>query len=390
MHVAFCYACFRLVVCLAASASSADGMSVTDCLMPDYDHVAFLQGQTSISRHAPVERKVVLSQGVQQDKMNKFGDHMWLLAIPISLVGSTATVSGLLVQKMSHIPDEQQDGETKSGMFYFLDRMWIGGFALFVTGNLICWMALGMAPNSVLSCFNSWNVIFTFLIAPRWFPKCFTKAISSKSMYCAAFLVVGCCWVAVAGPRSYRLRTVEHLRLLFTYPAFHWCCVVVGIAYVASLARYCLHLVRVKNWDPLATAQISGVASTSAAYAVIFSKCTSSLVQTSFASHHNEVKQDFFIYLVLTAIFGALQIHFLNVALHHGEAAFVVPIYESSSMAMQIVVGGMLFQEYAHFTFAQHMVFWPGVVVVLIAVVALCRFAMDENEQEEKLVETER
>merc|ERR1719235_2443037 len=110
---------------------------------------------------------------------------------------------------MSQLPDDvKEEGEVeptkeRSGL-YFLNKMWICGFILFGAGNLTTWAALGLAPNSVLSCFNSWNIIFTFTIAPSWFPKCFDKPASSRSKYCAFILVIGCCWVAITGPRSYR------------------------------------------------------------------------------------------------------------------------------------------------------------------------------------------
>lgn len=328
------------------------------------------------------------------DKAATSTNYMWLLGIPIALLGSTMTVTGMLVQRMSQMPQnaattdvnedaEKHEADAPSDFFYFLNRMWIGGFLLFAAGNMITWISLSMAPNSVLSCFNSWNIIFTLVFAPSLFPSCFPHEITRRTKFVAAMLVLGCCWVAIAGPRSYRLRTIGSLNLLFSYPAFQVCSATLGIVYIASVLRYSSVLWKVADWDTFSVAQIAGIGAISAAYAVIFSKCTSTLVSVSISSGVSQIKNTFFVYAILTFVCGLSQIHFLNVALKKGLPAFVVPCYETSAMALQIVVGGMLFQEYAQFSLFRHLVFWPGVLTVVVGVLLLCKFAEEDRAEAE-------
>lgn len=266
-------------------------------------------------------------------------------------------------------------------MFYCIKPKWIGGLLLFAAGNVLTFVALGMAPNSVLSCFNSWNIILTMVIAPWWF----NEVVSRRTKYCAAVLVVGCVWVAIAGPKSYRKQqTIDHINKLFGYPAFLVVTACIWTFYLASLLKY--REVRLqRDWDIWTVAMVATMASISASYAVLFSKCCSTLVQVSIASGHTQVRGDFFLYGVFAVLCGLSQIHFLNEALKHGESTLVIPGNESLCIAIQIAVGGILFQEYRHFTWQHHLYFWPGVVVVLGAVAVLTKFAHEDKLEQTKL-----
>lgn len=299
-------------------------------------------------------------------------NYIWLLGIPVSLLGSTITVTGLMMQKLAH-----EEEEKEPSCFYFLRWTWLVGIAYFGVGNFITWAALGMAPNSVLSCFNSWNIIYTLIIAPRWFKN---EVISERTKYCAGVLVVGCCWVATAGPKSYRLQTVEHINSLFGYSAFQVCTVGLVVVYVATLVKY-RYMRSQPDWTPITVVQIVASAAISASYAMMFAKCTSSLVQATLVTKHNEIRHQFFLYFCLTLVCGLSQIHFLNESVKHGDASFVVPVYESTAMAIQIVVGGILFHEYEDFSWQHHLCFWPGVLIVLCGIVALTKFAEEDKAE---------
>eukprot|EP00930_Biecheleria_cincta_P097672 TRINITY_DN89377_c0_g1_i1.p1 TRINITY_DN89377_c0_g1~~TRINITY_DN89377_c0_g1_i1.p1 ORF type:complete len:397 (-),score=25.37 TRINITY_DN89377_c0_g1_i1:304-1494(-) len=306
---------------------------------------------------------------------------IWLLGIPISLLGSTLTVLGLLLQKKSHEPehiDSDSSGEVAPPTLYCLNLKWVSGLLLFAVGNLVTWISLGMAPNAVLSCFNSWSIICTLVLAPRWFQH---EVISSRTWLCAAVLVAGCTWVAIAGPRSYRSDTITDINKGFKQPAFLWCTACIGCFFALALFKYYREWQQ-KSWQLLTVAQITAASAICASYAMLLSKCSSVLMQSSLQTSHNEMHDEFFAYLTGTIVCGALQIHFLNEGVKRGAASFIMPFYQSLAIAIQIVAGGMLFQEYAGFTWQQHLYFWPGVAVVLVGVVALTKFAAEDQTEQ--------
>lgn len=303
----------------------------------------------------------------------------WIIGIALSVLGSTLTVVGLMVQKLSH--KEQSDADSSQGKmpsaFYCFDRQWLFGLMLFGLGNLLTWIALGMAPNSVLSCFMSWNIICSLVLAPRFFENDF---VSMRTWKCAGLLVISCCWVAIVGPRSYRLDSIGDLGELFSYPAFHWASAcLVGIS-LTSLLRY-LHVRHDPDWHPMTVAQVVSIAAVAASYSVIFSKCTSSLTHASLASEANYFSPLFFTLVVLTVLCSFFQIHFLNEGVKHGPVSYVVPFYQSAAMGIQIVVGGILFQEYVHFTLQHHLLFWPGVTMVFVGMISLTISAGEDQAQ---------
>lgn len=309
-------------------------------------------------------------------------NYSWLVGIPIGLLGSTLTVLGVLLQKKSHEPeliDSDSSDEAVPQTLYCLNLKWVGGLMLFAAGNVVTWISLGFAPNAVLSCFNSWSIICTLVLAPRWFQH---EVVSSRTWMCAAVLVAGCTWVAIAGPRSYRSETITDVNRDFTYPAFQWCTVCIGCFFLSALFKY-YQAWQQRTWQLITVAQITAASAICASYATLLSKCTSDLVESSLQSGHSEVHDEFFVLLIGTIACGLLQIHFLNESLKHGAASFVMPFYQALAIAIQIVAGGILFQEYVDFTWQQHLYFWPGVAIVLGGVAALTKFAAEDQAEHE-------
>lgn len=308
-----------------------------------------------------------------------------LLAIAISLVGASLTVVGMIVQKFSHQEAEKQDARDCDLPLVAgcVSTRWLFGLGLFGLGNLVTWVALGLAPNSVLACFNSWNIVFAMVVAPAFLGE----QVSQGAKRSAILLMLGCVWVTCAGPRSYRLETVESINLLFTKLPFTICSIALLTILVVVRIRIALWQ-HIRDWKSADILQVTLTAAIFGTYAVIFSKCTSMVVQSSVLEHEDGVgRWQFYLWAGLTLLFGLLQISFLNESLRHGKASFVIPAYQSMSMALQIVVGGIFFREYSRFKREDHLRFWPAVVLVVIGVVALTRSAQLHEEEAEAQAE---
>mmetsp|Transcript_29654 Transcript_29654/g.80167 ORF Transcript_29654/g.80167 Transcript_29654/m.80167 type:complete len:473 (-) Transcript_29654:50-1468(-) len=309
--------------------------------------------------------------------MKKF---LFLLSIIIAFCGSTLTVMGMVLQKYAHQKmlegeDIRNDDLTdkdrclREQYCYLLNFRWILGLAVFAVGNAVTWVALGMGPNSVLACFNSWNIIFSMVVAPMWFGE----RVPPTAKLSAVVLIGGCIWVTICGPRSYRLHTIDSINMLFARFPFTLCCIIcMTILAAAKIKHWFWQKERV--WSASASVQITSMASIFSCYAVLFSKCTSMLVQSSVLSNISQVGSwQFYLWSCATVVCGICQIYFLNESLRHGFASFVIPAYESMGMALQIIVGGVFFREYRKFTLAKHLSFWPGVLLVLSGLVFLTR-----------------
>merc|ERR1719284_1825611 len=82
--------------------------------------------------------------------------------------------------------------------FYFLQWRWIIGAVVWALGHLMCWVALGLAPQSILSCLQSWNIVAALALAP----VLLNETLPPRAFEYATLLVAGCVIVVVFGPRT--------------------------------------------------------------------------------------------------------------------------------------------------------------------------------------------
>jgi len=289
------------------------------------------------------------------------------------------TVCGLLLQnetlkRAGGTEVEKGSGKVSSWVPSWLGWKFMAGLSLYLVGSFLGWIALGIAPNTVLACLNSWNIV----MGPILGAMRYGERVSAVAVMSAAMLVVGCVWVACLGPRSYRLDTVEEINLLFAQFPFTACCITCGTLLGVSLINYCWWR-KCTPWSPVIVSMVSTVAAIFATYSVLFAKCTSIIMQDAVSAASFNIEYQFYLWMAGTCLCGPLGLYFLHEALKHGQASFVIPVYQSLSTVFQLVVGGILFREYASFSLAKHLAFWPGVLLVLVSVVAFTRYAEQEG-----------
>merc|ERR1719261_1066803 len=114
-----------------------------------------------------------------------------------------------MMQKQSHSePSSAIDGfrqPSEPTRPYFLQPRWLLGGLIWIVGNLVCWVALGLAPQSILAAINCWNIIITLVIAP-WF---LGEPVSTRTASSAVLLAFGTGWVVAFGPKAYQQHTVH-------------------------------------------------------------------------------------------------------------------------------------------------------------------------------------
>eukprot|EP00933_Yihiella_yeosuensis_P035026 TRINITY_DN2849_c3_g1_i1.p1 TRINITY_DN2849_c3_g1~~TRINITY_DN2849_c3_g1_i1.p1 ORF type:complete len:431 (-),score=31.77 TRINITY_DN2849_c3_g1_i1:310-1602(-) len=290
-----------------------------------------------------------------------------LMSVVFTLTGASMTVIGFMVQKTAHSHKES----TGSASLYFFSPRWIFGFLIFLSGNLLTWIALGYGPASTLACFNSWNIIFAVVVAPMFFGE----SVSVGSKLAAIMLVLACVWVTLAGPLPGVVLDVHAIGGLFRTPAFLACSAACSLVLVSGLVRHCYSdaFAAAQPRSTTADLHIIAVAAIFGSYAVLFSKCTSILIQEGgHMSGHAWDHWQLWLWIAAIVLCGISQIHFLNLALRRGDASFVIPAYEAIGILVQIVVGGIFFREYLAFTLGEHVRFWTGVAFVLLGLLALC------------------
>lgn len=318
------------------------------------------------------------------------GNHkwFWLLGVLATLLGATLTTVGLLLQKRSHLIHTPEvapryssslqgaagdheartaNGSRGSSWAYWMRGPWIIGLGFWLLGNVVCWLGLGMAPQSIVSVMDCWNIVVALAIAP-W---CFGEPVSRLTFWASGLLITGTLWVIAFGPRHYEPETVENLLAACSDSGAH-----IAVMVTSSFLLY-MGATAYSNWErtpPLSSCQYVLTSATFAWYATILSKSTAALILTSVADSETKQLQSalFWVFSVAFLFCAACQIHFLNLGMKYGDAVIVIPSYMALSMLGQIVVGGLIFfREFKYFTAMDEARFWPGVLFVLLGVAIL-------------------
>lgn len=289
--------------------------------------------------------------------------HFWVAGVLVHLVGATLTSVGFLLQKRSHMQRKGKEGKEDS---YWTDTPWLMGGLVWVIGNIVSWFGSGLAPQSLLSGLNVWNIVVTLIASWFFLGERVTKFTAAG----CALLLFGCAWVVASGPKSYQVATIDVLQqaLLRTDTMFLLLltsCILIGSAAHA--------LVSVRAGEPhRANFAFTMMSAALAWYATVQSRCMAALMVTSI----NQWQPHFFHWLfgLLALGFclcGALQIHFLNLSMKYGDAVVVLPSYMAMALSGEIVVGGLFFNEFDGLGLGFHASFWPGVACVVSGVFVL-------------------
>lgn len=318
-------------------------------------------------------------------------DETWYVGIAATILGQTICVIGMQMQKISHLVHTPSAAGMKSphaktledGMLgavagkellggggalvdetspYFTQWRWILGSVVWGLGHIMCWAAMGLAPLSILSCLQSWNIVIALALAP----VILNETLPPRAVECACLLVVGCIVVVWYGPRDdhYEFETADTLGQLFIAPeslVVHFVCL--GFL----LLSFATSLMQDKLWRVERYVLMSA---TCAWYSALCSKSMSMLVITSVADREHDIQFKhigFWLFAVCFGIFAVGQVHFMNVGLKYGTASAVMPLYEGVSMLGQLFFGGILFREFHHFRGNDEIGFIVGVVIVFIS-----------------------
>lgn len=300
-------------------------------------------------------------------------DSYWLVGIIVTLVGTTVGVVGYMLQKLSH-------SKRATDRPYWTDSRWMMGFAIMSVGHVMCWMVQGLTSQSILSCFNCWNIIVVFVLAPL----AFGEHVSQGALTGAALLIAGCMWIVCSGQKEVPAETVASLKSNWKNVQFllYVACTMVVLATVAvriALRRSVVSALGSSSIDFVIISAVCG------SYAVVCSKTTSLLALNTAETGENQIfRWEFFVVFVVTFIFGVTQLHCLNEALRIGEAIVVLPTYNATAMITQMLAAGTFFSEFDSFGVRSMASFWCGVFIIVCGIATLSHYANHNGTREEE------
>jgi len=298
-----------------------------------------------------------------------------LCGVLVCLIGSTFTAFGLVLQKYSH----EQNALSTTRKLYYRQGWWLLGFAVFILAQVVNLVAMGMAPQVVLSCLGAWSLVFNAIFA--WLLLGEDLSITEGVIMAGVVAsVVGVIITTPVADGQFR-GNLEDMFTSFTSPGFLAMFAVSFLLLLGFFAMACtLPSLKPIAWATLAAA-LSGCSVTSF-------KCLSLLAIDPYPVRPSPwLQPQTYVIVVAAGIVGLCNVHAMNKGLRDGQALIVVPIYYALGMLAQILTGHVVFHELRGFTGALEVVeFWGSCMMVMACIFMLTRLKL-AAEQELALTE---
>ena len=110
----------------------------------------------------------------------------WVLGAALSALGCTSLSVGLNLEKLSLVMNEKLPAVDQKVCYH--QRMWLSGFALFLVGNILNFLALSFAPSSLLAPLGSISIVVNAIASSLLLGETFSK----NDLMCLAYIVAGC------------------------------------------------------------------------------------------------------------------------------------------------------------------------------------------------------
>jgi len=284
----------------------------------------------------------------------------WFLGVLISTLGCTSLSVGLNVEKLSLVKNEALPPEKHRVCYH--QPLWLFGFALFILGNVLNFIALSYASSTLLAPISSVSICVNAVASTLLLNETFSKT----DLYCLVYIISGATLAVVFSSHESPESEISMLAGYLLRPPF---LVVVAFCLTSGAASFTFLRDTPSSKETPSALLPFAFSYTSALFgslSFLSSKIVSMLLSSG----------NFNYYIVFPALFflllGALsQIKFMNKGLTVCEAMVVLPSYYSFSIILQMITGGVFFDEFSSFGKHQVVGFCAGVFLTLFGVYQL-------------------
>ncbi|KAI9229647.1 MAG: hypothetical protein DHS80DRAFT_13625, partial [Piptocephalis tieghemiana] len=127
----------------------------------------------------------------------------------------------------------------------------------------------------------------------------------------------------------------------------------------------------IKYLLPLAYAGLGGFMSS---LTTLFAKSLINLLSESVVEKNNQFNNVVsWVILIVTVITAVSQVYWINMGLRKYDALLQVPVFYCCYNILDIIGGGIYYDEFAHYTSLKYAMFILGVVLIIVGVGSLAK-----------------
>jgi hypothetical protein len=292
------------------------------------------------------------------------------LAILIQIASVTALNIGTIFQKRGadQVPSVHDTTAMNNVKNFLKNKTWMVGYLFIMLGSVGSFVALGFADFSILQPFMAVGIIVQGL-ACHWYLK---EAISKQQVVSMAIMILGVVFVGISTTSSAQSDWPTTISLI-SRPIPLW--FMIGLAAVAIIAYTYTKIQHYKHAD-IWICIFTGITSV---FSYLFAKVVMAAVVTyAGAGQLFNVFGDGIAWLILGIAFVASTAAFLskNVSYQHGRAVLINNIFNAFNIALPVLVGVVVLDEWAGVPSLNVALQSIGVVIIMVGVILLMRIEL--------------
>jgi len=317
---------------------------------------------------------------------------LWLYGVIFGILSSTCTNLGVNLQKYSFLCEVKRSEKEKRS--YVSQPKWLGGLVMVVAGGLLDFVALGFAPQSLITPVGGFTMVANIFFAHYFLDE----AVNRSDAIATALIMGGVVQVALFADKNETCYTVDELVSFYARTAFIIYAIVVCILFFSFLylVKHIEHILELygpksdkytkfRRIHPILYPALSGLFGSQS---VLFAKTTIELLKTLTRDNHFVQFRTYSTACTMLLCI-LLQIHWLARGLEKFDAVFIVPVFQCFFITISIVGGGVYFNEFNGMSVFQLSMFLIGVIITLAGVFLMSKRQMNESDLDDTSTSTE-
>lgn len=304
----------------------------------------------------------------------------WILGVLLCLVGSTVTALGLVLQKYSH----ERNAFAAVPRIFYRQPWWLFGFSVFMSAQVLNLVAMGMAPQVLLSCLSAWSLIFNAIFA--W--VIVGESLQRREVATMVGAVAGVMVVIEGTPAPGEPLRGDLEAMRDSFASFHFAVMCGGVA-----VAMCFLFIMTQLLPGLVAVVWATLSAVFSGFSVMLFRCVSLLLIDPVRSGGPKATSPWlrpgpYAITLAALLVGVAQVHTMNLGLRAGEALVVVPVYYSLGMLAQILTGAVFFSELQNFADAGECArFWGGTLFLLACIITLTQSKISAEAELDRSLE---
>jgi len=254
----------------------------------------------------------------------------------------------------------------------WMQPKWILGFAALLIGNIIDFLAFGLAPASLLAPLGALSLVWNLFMSSYMLNEKYDR----NDVLAVSLIFFGTTVTVLYSNHHERVYSLETLRDLYHKGRMMTYFIIVPSLLAAHY--YVIRYVEDKNmqgpiWRLAELIAWCGFAGITGGQSVLFAKSTVELLKD--AARGDDVFFHLDTYVIICALIGCLltQITFLNGAMKRFDQLYVMPVYQSYWIISGVIGGLVYFGEWEEFTQFQINMFTIGTIITLLGLYVLTK-----------------